>query len=324
MIFACSSPEAPSFNSSQSNVKGITLVSWNRIEYQSAKARNQLNQIQSLGANTLVVIVTAYQQDVTSNNIILDAKKTPDMEAVKNCLEWAISMGFKVIIKPHVNCYSGAWSGMIHPSNPIEWFTSYSNFIMPLAKLADSLDASYFIIGTELGNTIQYAAQWSNVIDQIRSVFSGPLTYAASWDEFIFVPFWEKLDVIGINAYFPVSNRRDASRVEFLSGWQHWLNRLELLSLRTHKNILFTEIGYQSMDGAGMHPHVFDNYFPMDLQEQADLYWAALTATQNLPWLEGVVWWNWLASGKGGPANTDYTPMDKPAAEILYSFWVNQ
>ncbi|MCG8608815.1 hypothetical protein MJD09_27990, partial [bacterium] len=115
--------------------------------------------------------------------------------------------------------------------------------------------------------------------------------------------------------------RSDPDRFEILAGWQPWLERLERLHRQSKRQIILTEIGYRSIDGAGLAPFDFAQPGSLDLSEQADLYWAALEATKDLSWLQGVYWWNWPADGSGGQTNRDYTPSNKPAEEELRSRW---
>ena len=55
---------------------------------------------------------------------------------------------------------------------------------------------------------------------------------------------------------------------------------------------------------------------PVDLQEQADCYQAALEALWDRPWLQGIFWWQWNA------ISTQWLedPHGKPAEEVLKSF----
>jgi hypothetical protein len=129
------------------------------------------------------------------------------------------------------------------------------------------------------------------------------------------------MDYIGIDGYFPVSKRHDSGRFEILAGWQQWLPAIERLHKNSGKPVLFTEIGYRSIDGAGMAPFDYRTWDSLDLQEQADLYWAALHVTAQNSWINGIFWWNWRADGAGGPSNTDYTPFDKPAENELRKAW---
>ena len=178
-----------------------------------------------------------------------------------------------------------------------------------------------FVVGTELAGTLESTDRWREVIRQVRSVFSGVILYAASWDEAPHVPFWGDVDLVGINFYAPVSKREVTDRFTLLANWQPWLARVELLHKQTGHPIVLTEIGYRSVDGAGMHPYEFGNDPALDLGEQADLYWAAMHATGGVSWIRGLWWWNWTANGAGGPQNKDYTPSGKPAEKELSDAW---
>ena len=133
-----------------------------------------------------------------------------------------------------------------------------------------------------MGGTIEYETHWRRLIDRCRQHFDGPLTYAASWDEADRVEFWDAIDVVGVDAYFPITERADADRSDMLAGWQPWLQHLEALHQSSGRQVLLTEIGYRSIDGAGMHPYRFGDTGPYDPTEQADLYWAALEATGDV------------------------------------------
>src|SRR5216684_2586323 len=84
----------------------------------------------------------------------------------------------------------------------------------------------------------------------------------------------------------------------------------------TGKPILLTEVGYRSVDGAGMDPSRSGGGGAPDPGEQADLYWAALEATAAEHEIAGLCWWNCLAHGGTGSSDTDYTPEGKPAAQV--------
>jgi hypothetical protein len=115
--------------------------------------------------------------------------------------------------------------------------------------------------------------------------------------------------------------RADTHRLEILRGWQPWIERIQLLHKLTGRDILLTEIGYRSIDGAGMHPYDFDSSAALDLGEQADLYWAAMEAVGDKPWIRGLYWWNWLANGSSAEELKDYTAKGKPAEDELIAAW---
>jgi hypothetical protein len=317
-------PTAPA-QSNPAQIHGMTFADWTANGYSRASADRGLDAIAAAGATHLAIIVTAYQANPRAHEIRLTNARTgariPTASAVQHALNHAQSLGLQVVIKPHVDLDDGTWRGNIAPSDPHAWFKSYRDFILPWAELAATVGAVQFIIGTELAGTIQHQQLWRETISQTRAVFPGEIVYAASWDEACKVPFWRELDFVGVDFYFPVTARLDPGRFEILAGWQPWLERLRLLHRQAGRQIILTEIGYRSVDGAGMRPYEFGNNARLDLQEQADLYWAALQATAATDWIAGLYWWNWPADGSGGLQNTDYSPSGKPAEVELQKSW---
>jgi hypothetical protein len=321
LLGGCNTLPTESARPSETNVQGITFVDWSANGYSSGAADNSMRELALTGANTATILVTAYQEKAESEVLRPDDPRTPTRASVLHAIAQAQDQGLMVAIKPHVDLDDGSWRGMISPPDAAVWFDSYRQFLLPWAGLADSVGATLFMVGTELAGTLGHEAHWLETIRQVRARYSGALVYAASWDEAMLVPFWRECDLVGVDFYFPVARRNDPGRLEILAAWQPWLERLHRLHAQTGRPVLLTEIGYRSVDGAAMHPYRFDNDATLDLEEQSDLYWAALTATRELDWFEGMMWWNWPADGSGGPANTDYTPSAKPASGELISAW---
>jgi hypothetical protein len=101
------------------------------------------------------------------------------------------------------------------------------------------------------------------------------------------------------------------------------VTELEALSRRWGKPIIFTEIGYRSLDGANMAPWDWQAEGKVDLQEQADCYRAFFeTFWKRYDWFSGVFWWYWETDPEqGGLQDTDYTPHGKPAEAVLQEFF---
>ena len=322
VVAACDRAPTEPADARSSSIRAITLVDWSADGYDSPGARDEMAALATTGANTVVLVVTAWQDSPSSNLVQVDSTRTPAPHAVTAATTWARTLGLQVALKPHVDLMDGSWRGTIDPSDPHAWFASYLDFILPWADLAHAERMSFFVAGTELAGTIGAVDSWRRVVQEIRLRFEGPLVYAASWDEAERVGFWGAVDRVGVDAYWPVAQRTDAGRFELLAGWQPWLARLEILRAKAARPILITEIGYRSVDGAGLKPFRFGNPGVADPQEQADLYWAALQAIAPHEWIAGIVWWNWLARGGGGLLDTDYTPAGKLAAVELQQAWL--
>ncbi len=301
--------------------RGISLVAWTADGYSAPVADSALVALAATGANTAVLVMTAYQPEPAGSLIDAQHPLTPTVGSVAHALDVCEGLGLRTVLKPHVDLGGGAWRGTIDPIIPSAWFQSYQRFIVPWAALAELKGVSRFVVGTELAGTVQYERPWRETIAKVRAVYHGELVYAASWDEAGRVRFWDALDAVGVDFYAPVAARERVSRVEVLAGWQPWLARLERLHGQTGKPILLTEIGYRSVDGAGMSPFAHDSGGAIDLEEQADLYWAALQAVASCDWISGIYWWNWPTVGSGGTANDDYTPRGKPAERVLVDAW---
>jgi hypothetical protein len=107
------------------------------------------------------------------------------------------------------------------------------------------------------------AGRWTELIERVREVYGGPLTYAANFDQFESVSFWSELDLISINAYFPL-RKRDLpdttvrSRTSlFTTRWTNILQTVDALRIRqgipAHR-VLFTELGYTRRANSTIEP----------------------------------------------------------------------
>jgi hypothetical protein len=194
--------------------------------------------------------------------------------------------------------------------------------------MAQDNGVEQFCVGTELEGTTAEEMRWREVITGtggVTSIYTGPLVYAANWTFTNTVMFWDALDYIGIDAYYPVAPTITATVEEIKMGWTEPISFLQGLSEEWDKSIIFTEIGYRSIDGAGMAPWDFSPSRPVDLQEQADLYQAFFEAIFPQPWLQGVYLWSWDTNPmQGGACSQDFTPLDKPAEDVLREFYGGQ
>lgn len=320
-LASCSNLPSGPANTSEMAVRGVTLVDWTANGYSSASA--EVVGIEAAGANTLAILVTAYQVHSASDTIRSDTARTPTQSSVADVILQARSLTtpLRIAIKLHVDVDSGEWRGTISPPDAGRWFGSYGDFVLAWASLANQLQVEQLVVGTELAGTLQHEDRWRKLIEDVRAIYSGEIVYAASWDESFVVPFWDMVDVVGVNFYAPVAARDNPGRVEVLANWQPWLARLQLLHKQAKRDVLLTELGYRSVDGAGQHPYDFERDAAIDLDEQADLYWAALQALGDQPWIQGVYWWNWLARRAGDAELDDYIPAGKPAEKELSDAW---
>jgi hypothetical protein len=234
--------------------------------------------------------------------------------------------GIRTLLKPHLwlrDRSDGQWVGSIAMKSEADWaawFARYEEFIVHYARLAEASGMEALCIGTELEGTTGREADWRRVIAAVRRVYHGPLVYAANWDgEFEHVRFWDALDYIGVQAYFPLSNEPEAAVDELVAGWAAPVARIEAVARREGRRVLITEIGYKAADRATVEPWTWttaDRYNPA---EQARAYEAAFRAVWSKPWCAGLYWWKWFPAGhpEAGGRDLYFTPQGKPAAAVI-------
>lgn len=131
--------------------------------------------------------------------------------------------GIHIMIKPHIWLRRGVFTGNLKPNTKEGWKlleSSYRKYILTYAKAAEQLKAGLLCIGTELKEfVLNRPNYWSSLIKEIRSIYSGKLTYAVNWDEYKRFSLWGELDFIGIDAYFPLSASKTPTILELEESW---------------------------------------------------------------------------------------------------------
>ena len=167
--------------------------------------------------------------------------------------------------KPHL-AYWGSfeWRGDIDFFDDQEawrrFFDGYRSFIVDQARFAESAGVEIFSVGIEYEKTTRFEDEWRRIIAAVRQVYGGQITYAANWDGLDKVPFWDSVDLIGVHAYFPLSDEPSPSQEQLQLGWDAPLAQLESLSKKYNdKPVLFAEIGYARSSKAALEPWVAAN-----------------------------------------------------------------
>lgn len=250
-------------------------------------------------------------------------------EGLRVTTELANSNGVEVLLKPHLWARNG-WPGDIRMQNETEWevwFGHYREFILYYARFAEACHIPIFCIGTELHHATRYETPWRNLIGEIRKVYHGKLTYAANFhQEYEHIQFWDALDYIGIQAYFPLSARDNPGLKELVAAWKGPLLKLERLSDAYKRPVLFTEIGYKSTVDTAAEPWRWpqqSDVVKMSEECQANCYQAFFQAAWDKPWLAGVYFWKWYPHGNSRLQDIDFTPQGKPAEKVMATWFTN-
>jgi len=181
------------------------------------------------------------------------------------------------------------------------------------------------------------------LIDDVRAIYTGELSYASIVGEELFVRFWDQLDYIALDLYPPLTDAAAPSVGELVDGWteqptterglEAYFNLpitdlLAGMAEQYGKKIVITETGFRSVDGSSARPFDFALDGFADLQEQMDAYEAFFTAMQDeaAPWLDGVFLWEWpneLPPSDGTIIDPKgYIPNNKPVLDLIEDFFL--
>ena len=194
--------------------------------------------------------------------------------------------------------------------------------ILRYAKLAEENKVEIFAVGTELENTTfsRWEKEWEDVIASVREVYGGYLVYCANWTEYEGVSFWNLMDFVGIDAYFPLAAVNNPTQEELVNAWSGVADNIErwLTDRNIDKGVIFTELGYVSSDGTSKQPWATLNN-PEDQDEQAEAMNAALTVLTKRDWFKGLYWWQYFPQERWSPLG--FTIKDKKAENVLEKWY---
>lgn len=307
----------------EGKVNGLTLVA-----PPEPFSINPIPAMQDVGANWVALIPYAFTR-----------KSIPQLRFNEHGGQWwgespagiaesvrlAHEAKMKVMLKPQV-WMPGAWTGGMEFGSDADWQsweTGYERYILHFARMADSLGIELFCVGTEFRAAIEQRPQfWRNLIQKVRNVYEGPLTYSANWDDWDKVPFWAELDYIGLGGYFPLLPDATPSVAALQESWKPIRERLGRFSEQQQRPVLFTEWGYLSVDSCGWRNWELERDIRsrnINQVAQANCMEAMLATFQTESWWAGGFLWKWFPNMRGheGYPERDYTPQGKKAAETL-------
>jgi hypothetical protein len=330
LLFACLSIAQVTFAqlSDGKKQKGVCWVGGREVV-----TEKEIAELKKCHVNWISQTPFAFQRDPYSSTI--KTNFTSDRvwwgesdEGIAITTELARKAGIKTILKPHI-WVSKSWPGAIAMKSDTawqRWFRLYQGFILHYAELAEKNKIDILCIGTELHLTLR-EKEWRAIIANIRKVYKGKLTYAANFhQEYEQVMFWDALDYIGIQGYFPLTKNKSASLSELKKGWEEPLRTIERIHKKYQRPVLFTEIGYRSDEMAAIEPWTWPDDkkpLPVSNEMQANCYRAFFEMVWNKPWMAGAYFWKWNPHGPRRNASIDFTPQGKPAEKILAEHFSN-
>ncbi len=318
----------------QKPVRGITI---GPIEsflqpgrgYGSHKFVDTLDEIARLGSNWISLTVFSRVWDKKSVGIDLSFEQPYSVTeaAVVRAVQQAHHRGLRVLLVPHLWLESGEWRAEIDPGDEsrFEIFAeNYQHFVEYWAGVAEQSGVDLFSVGVELRSwvTTSRAPRFLQVIEGVRKIYSGPLTYAANWDDAEDTVIWGQLDVIGVNAFYPLHWEDDASYAQVEAGGHRVVEQIGELARRYERSVLFAEFGYTTRKNAEIKPWLW----PEELGEveadplaQERAYEALLGALPKGGDFAGTIVWRMYSDVADMSQEPDwgFSPWGKPSGQQL-------
>jgi len=304
-------PGARGFSDSEmTSVRGMTLgpiESYLQKErgYGSNAFAETLSEVQRMGGNWISLTPFSRVWDKKSTGIDLDFERS-SQETRRNIIEsvrMAHARGLRVLLVPHLWLESGEWRAEMQPGDDArfaEWVESYRRFVLFWAEAAQEAGVDLFAMGVELRSwvTTSRAPSFVRLIEEVRGTYGGLLTYAANWDDVEDTVILGHLDVIGINAFYPLHWEENATWQQVEAGGERVREGVEELARRYERPVVFTEFGYTTRKDTAIKPWLWPEELgevAVDQQAQARAYAALLGSMKDVPGFAGAFVWRMYA-----------------------------
>ena len=290
--------------------RGVNYTAEHPDRYGSEHAKQMLCSLPDYGIDSIALVPYGMCR-MDSPEIRFNGRRSWERDdAIAELIEVAHGCGIRVLLKPQIWVRRGFPGDLDFASDADidTWFAGYERFLEHYTALATAAGADLFSIGVEFARLTRHEARWRRLIKVARDTFGGPLVYAANWGpEFETVRFWDALDFIGLNNYYPLPDDLDTAGV---------VAKVSAVQRRFGRPVLFPEAGFASMEAAHRKPWA-EERGTISLDDQARSYEAVFRAFYEQPWFEGMYWWKVGTNGFGGPEDGSHTPWGKPAMDVM-------
>lgn len=307
----------PSFFASASVAfqRGVNFTAEWPDTYSSDRARTILESLPGYGVNAVAFVPYGFTRGGEPSVRFGGPRVWEKDDAIRMLSAVARKKGMKVFLKPQIWVRGGAPTDLDFDKEAEwrRWFSDYRLFVDHYAALATSIQADLFSVGVEFSRLARHEAEWRSVITQARQAYKGALTYSANWgQEFESVRFWDAVDFLGVNNYYPLPDDLSTLAV---------VNRIERVQQRFQKSVIFPEAGFASLEAPHRQPWD-ETPRKLSTQDQARCYEAIFQGFYRKPWLAGIYWWKVGSNGFGGLEDGSHTPWRKPAMNVVAKWYL--
>jgi len=213
------------------------------------------------------------------------------------------------------------YRGTIRPADRGDWFASYTAFIVHYADLASRSQVEELAVGTELAGMSADRAGWLGCDPGGPRRYSGPLVYAANFDEYAGVAFWDAVDLIGIDAYWQLS-RAPTTDAGVLQGAWEPIVRSSRPSPRVAAAASCSPKPVTRPAGDRVGTLVVDHQRRARPGGAGRRLSGTVGQSHRQSWWAGVFWWAWDIPATDPTTNPlGYSPRGKAAEAVLRRWW---
>jgi len=302
--------------------RGFNFIQTPTAPLESDAATRSLAALRKTGADVTALIPFFWQAKPDSADVVGGSDMSHGQ--LRAGIRAAHRAGLKVMVKPHI-WVPTAWAGVIGMTDEAAWTAWFGNFqreLEAVAHIAEQEQAEWLCIGTEFLKTV-HRPEWLRVITSVRRIFQRSILYMAHGAEEVeAVPFWAKLDLVGVTLYPPLGADDDPQ------SWRRAMSaeyaRVEAVAHKHGKQVWVGEIGIRSAEGAASKPweSAEERVAEPAPALQADVLSAWLDVLDR-PSVAGILIWRWLSDPDGGgAADTDFTVQNKAAEAAITKLWL--
>jgi hypothetical protein len=272
------------------------------VGYGSPAYERTLSEARGMGATWVAITPFGRVANLegTGIDLVFEAPFERNRGDVARAVAMAHASGLRVMLVPHLWVESGEWRALIRPTTDEgwkHWAEAYGRFVRAWAEVAEATHVEMFSAGVELRSwvTTPRAPLFERVVlRDVRRVYHGLVTYSANWDDVDNTVILGDLDVIGINAFYPLAQQTGATESSLLEGARAIRQRIHALAEAWGKPVLFTETGYTTRPDPAVRPWEWPdsmNGVRVDEAAQAAAYRALLAPLLDEPDFAGFFVW---------------------------------
>lgn len=323
-------------SSGAGGVRGLTIGPIESLRhagkgYGTEASARAMDEAVRMGATwiSLTTFGRVWELSSTGVDLVFEAPFEENRRNVLAAIRQAHDRGLKVLLVPHLWVETGGWRALMNPGGGTDegwasWAASYRAFLLTWAEVAREGGAEMLSVGVELRSwvTTPRVASFTPIIEDVRRAYPGLLTYSANWDDVDDTLILDDLDLIGINAFYPLAEREGATLAELLQGGARVAAQVERLARAMGRPVLLTEIGYTTRRDPALRPWEWPDGMRdvvIDELAQANAYTAIIAPFLDARFCAGFFVWRVYADPDdvSQEAEWGFSPRGKLAEIVL-------